>query len=89
MTTDGWVDPHRHVAYVCVTTHYINGIGQLTAEVLATRQMEASHTAENIFAEVSAVLDVSIMVYNLQCISVGVFFFCRIQRIKQKRVRCY
>ena len=60
VTTDGWVGPHRHVSYVCVTVHYIDSVGQLKAEVLSTRQMEASHTAENIFDEVAAVLDVSI-----------------------------
>ena len=59
VTTDGWVDPHRHVSYVCVTVHYVNPAGELKAEVLSTRQMEVAHTAENVFAEVLAVLDVS------------------------------
>ena len=57
VTTDGWVDPHRHVSYVCVTIHYIDQAGLLKAEVLSTRQMEVAHTADNVLAEVSAVLD--------------------------------
>ena len=59
VTTDGWVDEHRHVAYVCITLHYMDSKWQLHSHVLSTRQMEEAHTAENIFAEVSAVLEVS------------------------------
>ena len=55
------MDPHRHVSYLCVTIHYVDSAGRIVSDVLSTRQMEEAHTAENVFAEVAAVLEVSVL----------------------------
>ena len=57
VTTDGWVDPSRHVSYNCVTAHYVDSTFNLRSVVLATRIMARAHTGANIFEEVSAVLE--------------------------------
>ena len=57
VTTDGWVDPNRHVSYNCVTAHYVDSTFNLRSVVLATRIMARAHTGANIFEEVSAVLE--------------------------------
>ena len=58
VTSDGWVDPLRHTSYNCVTAHYLDEKMHLQSMVLGTRIMTQAHTADNIFEEVSSVLEV-------------------------------
>ncbi|CAF1621781.1 unnamed protein product [Adineta ricciae] len=50
LTFDAWTD-RRMRAFYAVTIHYINGMGQLKAHLLAFNPLSGSHTSENLYIE--------------------------------------
>ena len=55
LTTDCWTSLTT-TSYVTVTCHYIDQEWQMQAHVLATQNMEESHTAENLQMELETVV---------------------------------
>lgn len=57
LTTDGWTSIAT-ASYVTVTAHWINDDWEMLNNVLKTKELKVSHTAENVGECIQAILDV-------------------------------
>ncbi|KAL0373941.1 UNVERIFIED_CONTAM: putative AC transposase [Sesamum radiatum] len=49
LTTDIWTSDHSHVAYCCLTAHFVDNSWELQKKILAFRKMSYPHDGETLF----------------------------------------
>ncbi|KAL0392389.1 UNVERIFIED_CONTAM: putative AC transposase [Sesamum radiatum] len=50
LTTDIWTSEHSHVAYCCLTVHFVDDSWELQKKILAFRKMPYPHDGETLFS---------------------------------------